>query len=344
MYCCSACFKNNEVQTNIVSISQFKGDCNYCGATNLQVIDAREIVEFFQPVINLYEVSDIGDKLLPEILQTEWEIFNINTQTATKLLKDMFAEVKSVNPDIFNLPVINKTHNHIITEGLIKQWDELKVEIVKKNRFFLENVIDLDSLEKYLNDKSKTYKTGELFYRGRRSRKEGYPLTELGKPPVEKSTAGRANPQGIPYLYLSTDEKTTLYEARASYFDYVTIGTFRLQHEIKIVKLRTVEIFSPFEEEIFNKLVYQPFLQSLERDLSKPLRRFDSDLDYLPTQYLCEFIKHIGFDGVEYGSAMNRSGVNLAIFDDAKFECFECKIVEVKNIEIEFHEVNLITL
>lgn len=339
MFCCSACFRNNEVQSNIKGISQTQGNCNYCGATNVKIIDSREIVEFFQPVIDLYEVSDRSDKLLSKVLQEEWGIFSINNDTARILLQDIFTDVKSINHDIFNLPVINKTHNHLKTEGLIKQWGELKGEIVKKNRFFLENVIDLESLKKYLSDKSRTYKEGDLFYRGRRSRKEGFPLNELGKPPAEKSTAGRANPQGIPYLYLSTDEKTTLYEARASYFDYVTIGTFRLLKEIKVVKLRTVEISSPFEEDIFNKLVYQPFLKSLEHDLSKPLRRFDSDLDYLPTQYLCEYIKHIGFDGVEYGSSMNMGGINLAIFDDAKFECFERKIVEVNNIEISSQEV-----
>jgi hypothetical protein len=339
MFCCSACFRNNEVQSTIKGISQSEGDCDFCGATNVRIIDSREIVELFQPVVNLYEVSDKSDKLLSEVLQAEWDIFNINNDKASILLRDTFADVKSINSDIFNLPVINKTHNHLKTELLIKQWGELKQEIIKKNRFFLENVIDFESLKKYLSDKSKSYKEGELFYRGRRSRKEGFPLTELGKPPAEKSTAGRANPQGIPYLYLSTDKKTTLYETRASYLDYVAIGTFRLLKEINVVKLRTVEISSPFEEDIFNKLVYQPFLKNLEHDLSKPLRRFDSDLDYLPTQYFCEYIKHIGFDGVEYGSSMNLGGINLAIFDDANFECFESKIVEVNNFEISYQEV-----
>lgn len=336
MFCCSACFKNQEVRSTVEEISQTTGECNYCGASDVKIIDAREIVELFQPVINLYEVSENGDKMLHEVLQLEWDLFNLDPNTTRNLIFDIFSDVKSLHPDLFKLNVINKTRNHIKTEALINQWESLKKEIVETNRFFLDNVIELELLEKYLRNKSKSYKTGELFFRSRISKLEGFPCEELGKPPMETATAGRANPQGIPYLYLSTDEKTTLYEARASYFDYVTIGKFRLKEDIKVVKLRTVEILSPFEEDIFEKLLYQPFLQGLENDLSKPIRRFESDLDYLPTQYLCEFIKHVGFDGVEYGSAMNKGGINLAIFDDSKFECIDRSIVEVNNIEISF--------
>ncbi|MCB9012415.1 MAG: RES family NAD+ phosphorylase [Bacteroidales bacterium] len=338
MFCCSSCFKNQEVRSTIEEIAQTSGECNYCGTKGVKLVDAREIVELFQPVLNLYEVSPQGNKMLHDVIQEEWDIFNLTSDIINLLLIDIFSDVKSISSDLFNHPVINRTHNHVTTEGLINQWESLKKEIVEKNRFFLESVIELELLEKYLRDKSKTYKKGDLFYRGRISKKEGFLLEELGKPLAEKASGGRANPQGIPYLYVSTDKETTLYETRATYLDYVTIGTFRLTEDISVVKLRTVEILSPFEENIFDKLLYQPFLKGLEDELSKPLRRFDSDLDYLPTQYLCEFIKHMGFEGVEYGSAMKKDGINLAIFDDSKFECIEKSVVEVNNIEISFQE------
>lgn len=40
-------------------------------------------------------------------------------------------------------------------------------------------------------------------------------------------------------------------------------------------------------------------------------------LDYIPSQYLCEFIKHSGFDGVVYRSSVS-DGINLALFDLGK--------------------------
>jgi hypothetical protein len=336
MLCCSNCFSNQEIEKIIKEVSTHFGKCEYCGSEDVALVDACEIVEPFQPVISLYEVTPEGNQLLHEILQNEWGLFKLEPNLTQHLLQDIFSGEKSINPELFTKPVINKTHYHQRTEGLLHQWDLLKEEIKFRNRFFLQNVIDLEMLEKYLREKSKIYKSGVVFYRGRISNKEGFPISELGKPPCTKSNAGRANPYGIPYLYLSTDQKTTLYETRATYLDYVTIGKFRLNEEIKVVKLRTVNIISPFEENIYEKLLYQPFLKSLEEELSKPLRRFDSELDYLPTQYLCEFIKSIGFDGIEYGSAMKKDGINLAIFNDTKLECIEKEVVEIKKIEILF--------
>jgi hypothetical protein len=81
---------------------------------------------------------------------------------------------------------------------------------------------------------------------------------------------------------------------------------------------------------------YQGFLVQLEKELSEPLRRYDSELDYLPTQYLCEFVKSQGYDGVEYGSAMNKGGINLAIFNDNKLKCVSKKVIEIKNIIIDY--------
>jgi hypothetical protein len=40
-------------------------------------------------------------------------------------------------------------------------------------------------------------------------------------------------------------------------------------------------------------------------------------IDYIPSQYLCEFIKNSGFDGVVYRSSVS-DGINLALFDPNK--------------------------
>ena len=81
-------------------------------------------------------------------------------------------------------------------------------------------------------------------------------------------------------------------------------------------------------------MFYKNFLFELEKEQSKPLRRFDSELDYIPSQHICEFIKSNGYGGVEYGSSLNKNGVNLAIFDDSKLQCIDTKVVEIKSIEL----------
>ncbi|WP_350293202.1 sce7726 family protein [uncultured Croceitalea sp.] len=57
-------------------------------------------------------------------------------------------------------------------------------------------------------------------------------------------------------------------------------------------------------------------------------------LDYIPTQYISEFIKSLGFDGVEYQSSLNSEGYNIAIFNPEKLECFKTNVYEIKDIKL----------
>jgi hypothetical protein len=47
-------------------------------------------------------------------------------------------------------------------------------------------------------------------------------------------TTSLANPSGIPFLYLSENEKTVVYEVRASYLDELSIGVFKAKSDRKI--------------------------------------------------------------------------------------------------------------
>ena len=334
MYCCPNCFKNTELHIFIGTISTETGDCNFCGTKSTIIVDSREMAEFIAQPLSLYRTSEDGKETLSDLMQNEWQIFNMDSLRINSLLTSIFSDESTVDPKLFTHKVMNYAKHSPESKELVDRWNNLRSEIVTTNRFFIEHAFEHDSLENLLVEKGKKYPAGTLFYRGRISDKDGFDRDKIGRPPAKKATSGRANPKGIPYLYLSSDIETTLYETRATYLDYVTIGTFELTEDIEIVKLRTVDITNPFEENLFDKLVNQPFLKNLEIELSKPLRRHDSDLEYLPTQYLCEFIKYIGFEGVEYGSAMRKGGVNIAFFDDIKFQCTKTEIVEVENIEI----------
>ena len=89
------------------------------------------------------------------------------------------------------------------------------------------------------------------------------------------------------------------------------------------------------QEELEDFLIHLPFITTLEFNLSKPRRRSDNELDYLPTQYLSEFIKSIGFDGVEFQSSLFSDGYNLAIFTPQKFECIKVEVFEIENIDLK---------
>ncbi|MGD0709569.1 MAG: RES family NAD+ phosphorylase [Bacteroidales bacterium] len=337
MRCCPECFRDNEVKALFRGIKT-TNDCDYCGRKAMPTLETVELEETFKPLLNIYEVNKTSAILLSEKIQLDWNIFNLTDDIIQKFFKDIFPHATIGTPDILVRGVINKGELSGSSSLLLSQWNSFKDEIKNHNRFFVKNSIDFDFIEEIIIDLAHEYHAGKTqFFRGRISTNKGWDMKDLNKPPADKSSAGRANPVGIPYLYVSLDEETTLYETRATYLDFVTIGTFELVEDIKIVRFRSIHEMSPFVMNNLEKYSeYQGFLVQLEKELSEPLRRYDSELDYLPTQYLCEFVKSQGYDGVEYGSAMNKGGINLAIFNDNKLKCVSKKVIEIKNIIIDY--------
>ncbi len=77
----------------------------------------------------------------------------------------------------------------------------------------------------------------------------------------------------------------------------------------------------------------------ISKDLSKPIRRYDSDIEYIPTQYICEFIRLIiGVDGILFNSSLHSNGQNLVVFDQDKMECLDVKKYLVTELSIKFGE------
>ncbi|WP_340820564.1 RES family NAD+ phosphorylase [Polaribacter pacificus] len=165
------------------------------------------------------------------------------------------------------------------------------------------------------------------------SDKTDFTVKQMGNPPNELATGGRANPKGISYLYIANSLKTALYETRSTIFDYVTIGEFVVKEELKIISFRNIET-DPIYWSEREDIEYLPFIYTLQKELSLPIRKKDKTLDYIPTQYICEYIKSLGFDGVEYQSSLFAEGYNLAIFNPDKLECINTKVYEIENIKL----------
>ena len=201
-------------------------------------------------------------------------------------------------------------------------------------------MIDTETLKNYCLILEKNIDAEKKrFYRARISKsKSGFPLEEMGAPPKGKASDGRANAAGIRRLYLTCDKETTLHEIRAAEYDYVTIGTFKAKGPIKVVDLTQIDSISPFLPDIDCTVlaINREHLKRINNEMSKTMRRNDSVLDYLPTQYISDFIMSIKnedgapiFDGIEYRSAMRSTGANLAIFYPEKFQCVYHKTYEV---------------
>ena len=73
------------------------------------------------------------------------------------------------------------------------------------------------------------------------------------------------------------------------------------------------------------------------------MRRSASTLDYVPTQYITDFVKSIThngkaeYAGIEYKSVMHNEGYNLAVFDPDLFECIDPKVYRIDTIDYRKH-------
>jgi hypothetical protein len=349
MNCCTNCFNDKEIIGFIFSNSTEKGTCDFCTASDVPLVDARELEELFQPVISLFKtVASIGvavpeERQLHQKMQDIWSLFKLPEPSHQSLLTAILSDSISAGDPLLNEPVeIEVLFNPDLAGDVHeKKWENFAEEIKFKNRFFLTETVDLKLLAELLNNFSKSYDKGKIFYRARISDESGMDLDKMGKPPADKATAGRANPKGIPYLYLSTKAETTLYESRSTYLDYITIAEFKLIESIRVVSLRAIAAVSPFVfgDQLSNYIVHQKYLSRLEQELSKPIRRFDKELDYLPSQYLCEYVKSLGYDAIEYSSSMIEGGINIAVFNDGKLEAKSSEVFEITNVNLNYQKL-----
>ena len=348
MNCCVECFASSYIQDIVSSNSKGTGDCNFCDNSNVAIYDPRKLLIHFRSFCELYvpfiSSSDTPSNSLIEkqiVKDFPQQIFSFqNPNTVKQILTEILQDESDDFDQIFTQPVILSCH---IDSSTKKKADDLKVswgvfsdEIRSENRYHITNQFDLKKLAKLLGRYVGGYSAGKMFYRARISDKEGYPVEKMGNPPSNVTSHGRANPEGISYLYVSNDIDTTLYETRSSLFDYVTVGEFVLNKPMTTVNLRQAHDFDPMpmaeQEDLNDFLVYLPFISHLSEALSKPIRRNDNELDYYPTQYLSEFIKSLGYDGIEYASSLNPQGYNIAIFNTDLLECKQVSVKEIKEI------------
>lgn len=344
MNCCTDCFSSNYLK-DIINRNNSIGDCDFCGSEKVSIYNPAELSLIFQNILDLYSVHPDSINSIETQIEIDFQnkIFSEKIGLNTKLLlqnivKDDYGTYQSLFENNVVLTCSNLPESIDIIKPLQISWEKFADEIKTTNRFHIQNTLDLEKLQELLNRYKKPINKGKKFYRARISNKEGFVKSDMFNPPADIAKAGRANPTGISYLYLADQIKTTLYEARASLFDYVTVGEFRAKEDIKVINLRG-DTYDPVllaeQEELEDFLIHLPFITTLETNLSKPRRRSDNELDYLPTQYLSEFIKSIGFDGVEFQSSLFSGGYNLAIFTPDKFECISVDVFEIENIDLK---------
>jgi hypothetical protein len=339
VYCCPNCFNHDFIKDYIKVNREKSGKCSICFSSKVPLINPKSLSDYFQPIIDLYQVSSSGKSLVNR-MQEDWLVFE-NSLTDTKktqLLSVITGDVVSKKS------LFESRYSH--GSAFLSSWEEFKKELQHENRFFPKKAIDTEQIKELIDYLIlDTSKNPRFIYRSRINReKREYLIDEMGKPPDEKAPDGRANPKGISYFYGASDEKTSIAETRPYKSEIISVGKFQLKNDVKLIDLRRpILSISPFEMDDDNLILlhkdHMPFLKHLSQSLSIPVLPYKKELEYLPTQYLCELIKDKGFDGIVFKSSLGL-GDNYVIFDDTilsgkKIEYYRADEIVFKPVKVK---------
>lgn len=314
--CCPVCFGDRDLRKNLFK-SRPKGRCSYCATENVPLLEPSQLAEPFEFLISTYRPDERG-KLLVQWFREDWGLFE-HVRMDDSRAKDLLSEILD-DGEIVREPFMPS----VTPEGdRLTEWEKLRDELMYRNRFFPDVDIDLERLglllDRLLLDPEEILELPSTWYRARiKTGDRPFTVDDMGPPPKRIASHGRANPAGIPYLYLGSTDVTAVSEIRPHTGEIACVAEFKTPPNLKLVDLRRPRsMVSPFLLGDIRDIVRMrsdiPFLERLGEELTRPVVPQSAAIDYTPSQYLCEFIKKCGFQGVLYRSSVS-DGINLALF------------------------------
>ncbi len=341
--CCMNCFDDIGLKNKIKAESTF-GRCSFCKTQDACCVDPQILADDFEFLLYSFEESENGDSLV-DVLNDSCQIISDAVTNQHALLAQIIGQNKASKNYKFKYE----------TQAHLTAWNELKVELKHQNRFFPKHSIysslfgvaatessgDLDIFYALLEQISLPVlkDDGEPFFRARIA-EQRLNKDKMGAPPNNLASAGRANPRGIAYLYLAENLETCIAEVRPAKGSGVCVSAVTLTADVVFLNLseprRSVSVTEVAENRHQQFFTYLAFLENLSGELSQSILPDNSDLEYIPSQFLCEFIKSIGkFDGLIFNSSFG-TGKNYVLFDPRNAEIEEPNQYTITATSYEF--------
>lgn len=163
------------------------------------------------------------------------------------------------------------------------------------------------------------------------------PYTESRMKPLPNNACeGRANPKGIPCLYVASTKETAMSEIRPWLGSVISVAGFVNDRDLRVIDfskhfgVNKLYVFNTSDKEK-TEIVWG----HIDNAFSEPVTNSDLKSDYVPTQIIAELIKSLGYDGIKFKSSLS-DGYNFAIFDIERAKFNSCELCEVKGIKFSF--------
>lgn len=245
-----------------------------------------------------------------------------------------------------------------------KSWlsySDFSEKSCSKLRYILDNESSdfLNSINDTCNERVKTLKTGSVVWRaqtgfdkrntsGNDEQKlhidERIPFSfNRMKPLTNSASEGRANPKGIPCLYVAADAETAIHEVRPWPGLTVTIAQLHLTKDVRLIDFSETADTKQYPYFFFGEPPIEKRIEAvwaaMDVAFSWPVTKSDSKSEYAPTQIISEFIKSKGYDGIIYKSSLTQ-GHNYVLFNLNDAAVVQCDLFEVTKVKFDFERLD----
>lgn len=341
---CNFCVGETYLKSYIKTQGQ-NGQCSYCSSSSKTIL-IEELAELITNCVkDHFEVTPIKPEPFELLNDGHWYRRGEDLQTLIKNYadipnQDLIADLCEIcdlteYPDYDDNPHYAEARPDLSEQ--LELWRIFCQELKHSSRFFntrLEQILDdlfgdISELKTASNTPViKVIESGLTIYRSRvcfsgkeieRVLKE--PYKELGPPPRNIATSGRMNPSGISVLYAALQKETSVAELRPPVGSLVIIAPFKTVRELKVLELdelsELISETSIFDPQTIEDLKRKYFLEKLVYEIQMPILPSDTNLEYLPTQAVAEFLSK-KVDGIIYSSSQTKNNEkNIVLFNNA---------------------------
>jgi hypothetical protein len=222
-----------------------------------------------------------------------------------------------------------------------KYLQEFIKEITYKNRN-PKDVKALSLLEDISTNPERVITSGEKLFRCRIIKKGAsinqkenfYGFDDKGSfvPPSSKTRDMRANYRYIPYLYCTNDPYIALVEVRPRLGANISIATIEAKEKLTLLDFTNGKKPPKMTDAKAN------LFSDLSSMFSKPVTDDDDITDYIPTQFIAEYAKRLGYDGIVFRSSLvpdinenQMERFNIVVFNYQKCEPIKSNVIEITN-------------
>lgn len=220
------------------------------------------------------------------------------------------------------------------------------IEEIKYNNRNPKNIKALELLDDKSTNPEIVINTNDSLYRARVVTDEkdigkeqgfyGYDAKGSFVPPASLTRDFRANYRYIPYLYCSNNSYIALAEVRPRLGAMVSIATIVAKEPLILLDFTIQQRPSKMSEAKKN------LFEDISKLYSMPVTNNDDIIDYIPTQFIAEYAKNKGYDGIAFSSSVtpefylcDPGRYNVVIFNYKKCEAFKSNVVTVTRTYIE---------